>query len=111
MTPLLDFRLQTRMCSKIVEHGGLDSTEAEIARISSYLRRGKINLFCLRDADISAMNRQLVYDGAAGISQGQKSCDFIVGFAGGIVTCLSDFPLSQKRRIERLSGRGRRDFV
>ena len=80
----VDFGLQLGMAAEVVEHGGLDAAEAEIVRIAFHF------WFAEADGFGIAVRGELIENRAAGIAEGEHAGDFVVGFAGGVVTCAAD---------------------
>jgi len=83
-----DFGAVFAVFAEMVEHGSLDAAEAEVERIAA--RFGGRESYGSGSADGRCGGETIEYR-SAGIAEGQELGDFVVGFAGGVVTRLRDF--------------------
>ena len=90
------------MRADVVQHGGLDSAEAEIVGVSFDLHGAKIQSVLIAElifaADAAAMRGDLIDDRAAGIAEREQPRDFVIGFSGGIVARAAEAPVLESAR-------------
>src|ERR1700722_19419819 len=72
------------MLLDVVQHRCFNSTKTKIMTAVADFRLRKANRVGI------AMGGEFVDQGAPGISEGEKASDFVVGFAGGVVTGTAD---------------------
>ena len=81
------------MFAEMVEDGGLESAETEIEGVA--LHFGGAEFYGGGRRCRWHDGGEAIEDGAAGIAEGEELGDFVVGFAGGVVAGLADFPIAQ----------------
>ena len=79
----------------MIKHRGLDPAEAEVERIAA--RFGWAKLYRSRHGSRCAS--QLVQNGSARIAEAEQFGNFVVGFAGGIVTRLPQLAILESGAV------------